>query len=319
MWSRLWDRQLYRPPVYTELAYAFYRQRPSDEGATLVDHSFLVVDGNNPVAGMQAATVLNEGRLSLQAYEIPLFVMEDPDVVDRRNYRRNFLRHFDTILPGGMGSILYRDPLADGQLSFLTSFLLQNGATCAPIFLRLLDLTVPEEELWRKIRKSYRSLVSWGKRTLDMEIVDNSSAIHSAIECFRVLHKEASGRETRSQASWQRQADMVQAGEAFLVLARLKGRLVSAGFFIHTRSSCLYGSSASIRELFDKPLSHATVWTAILHARVLGCRSFEMGEQLYPGQGTPSGKELGISLFKGGFGGATHIALNILLNRSKTE
>ena len=300
------------------LAHAFYRQRPVDEGATLVDHSFLVVAGDKPVAGMRAATFLSEGKLTLSAYEVPLYVMEDPDVVDRRNYRRHFLQHFDTILPDRKGLILYFDPLENGQLSFFTSFLLQNGGTCTPTFSQVLDLTVSEEELGRGIRKSYRSLINWGKRNLEIEILDNSSQIDAAMEGFRVLHKEVSGRETRTPASWQRQVDMIHAGEAFAVLAQLDGRLVSAGFFMYSRKSCLYGSSASIRELFDKPLSHAVLWTAILHARSLGCATFEMGERLYPRQGTPSQKELNISLFKGGFGGATQSTLYIQCDRSKT-
>jgi len=318
LWKRLWVRQPSRPPMYTSLAYAFYRQRPADEGATLVDHSFVVVDGDKPVAGMQAATVAVGGRLDLRAYEVPLMVMEDPDVIDRRNYRRHFLRHFETILPAGRGSVFSRDPLENGQLSFFTSYLLQNGGVCTPTFLQVLDLTVTEEELHRGIRKSYRSLVNWGERNLEIEILDSASQVEAGMAGFRTLHKEVAGRETRSPTSWQWQVEMIRAGEAFAVLARLEGRLVTAGFFMHTPSCCLYGSSASIREL-DKPLSHATLWTAILHARSLRCSSFEMGERLYPGQGTPSPKELGISLFKGGFGGATRVALNIVWDRSKTE
>jgi hypothetical protein len=318
MWSRLWDRQRSQSPLHTKLAHDYYRQRPTDEGAMIVDHSFLVVDGEKAVAGMRAATVLSEGKLALSAYEIPLYVLEDPDVFDRRNYRLHFIQHFGKILPDRRGLIIYLDPLEDGQISFFTNFLLLNGGTCSPKFHQVLDLTVSEEELWQGIRRSYRSLINWGKRNLEIDILNNSSQIEAAMEGFRVLHKEVSGRETRTSASWQRQVDMIRAGEAFAVLAQLDGRLVSAGFFMYTRKSCYYGSSASKRELFDKPLSHSVIWTAILHARSLGCATFEMGERIYPCQGTSSQKELKISFFKAGFGGATRNALYIQCE-GKTE
>jgi lipid II:glycine glycyltransferase (peptidoglycan interpeptide bridge formation enzyme) len=73
--------------------------------------------------------------------------------------------------------------------------------------------------------------------------------------------------------------------------------------------------SASRRALFGKPISHALVWEALRHAKHLGCRWFETGEQLYPASGpaSPTEKQLGISAFKRGFGGSTHVRLKIRL------
>jgi len=319
LWGQLWERQACQAPMHTQAAYAFYRQRPLDEGAALVDYSFVVVDDGYPVAGMQVASISKEGKTNLQAYEVPAFVMEDPEIDDRRNYRRQFLKHFQQILPERGGSVLYRDRLENGELSFFARHLLESGGLATPIFLQILDLSASEEELRRGIRKSYRSLINWGQRSLEIELLDHSDPSTSAMDSFRELHREVSGRETRSAESWQRQTDMITNGEAFALFGRLEGRLVTAGFFMHTESTCLYGSSASARDLFDKPLSHAMLWTAILHAQSLGCSRFEMGERLFPHQGQPSKKELGISLFKGGFGGVTQAALDVLWDRSLSE
>ena len=84
LWGQLWERQACQAPIHTQAAYAFYRQRPLDEGAALVDYSFVVVDDGNPVAGMQVASISKEGKTNLQAYEVPAFVMEDPEIDDRR-------------------------------------------------------------------------------------------------------------------------------------------------------------------------------------------------------------------------------------------
>jgi lipid II:glycine glycyltransferase (peptidoglycan interpeptide bridge formation enzyme) len=89
------------------------------------------------------------------------------------------------------------------------------------------------------------------------------------------------------------------------------GDMVTGAYFIYNSVSSYYGVSASKRELFSKPISHALLWQAILKAKSLGCRYFEMGEQLYCNQGSHTKKELDISKFKKEFGGKTDVRMNI--------
>ena len=119
--------------------------------------------------------------------------------------------------------------------------------------------------------------------------------------------------------SWKRQFEMVQAGEAFIVLGNIENEIVSAGFFMTNKTNCYYLSSASRRALFQKPLFHALMWMAILHSKKLGCRWFEVGEQIFPNylkSQVPTKKELGISDFKAGFGGRTRMFLDLKLDCS---
>ena len=167
------------------------------------------------------------------------------------------------------------------------------------------------------IRRSYKSLINWGIRELHPRVYDAATITWELIDQFRQLHIRESGCETRSEESWRRQLDMVQAGEAFIVLGHLNGELVSSGLFMNSKINCYYGISASRRDLFDKPLFHAIMWTAILHAKELGCKWFEVGEQLYPNyshENLPTKKELGISKFKSGFGGEIRMFLDLKLD-----
>ena len=136
---------------------------------------------------------------------------------------------------------------------------------------------------------------------------------------FRSLHIREAGRETRSEESWRRQFEIIKSKQAFLVLGKINDTLVSAGLFIYNEINCRYWVSASRRDLFDKPLFHAIMWTAILYAKNLGCRWFELGERYFPNHSedrTPTTKELGISDFKSGFGGETRMFLDLTLDNS---
>ena len=136
------------------------------------------------------------------------------------------------------------------------------------------------------------------------------------MDAFRQLHIREAGRETRSKESWKKQLEMVKAEEAFVVMGFLEEQLVTAGFFSHSKTNCYYASSASRRDLFDKPLFHSLMWMGILHAKKKGCLWFEVGEQIYPNypkEPPHSNKALGISKFKAGFGGRTRMSLDLKL------
>jgi len=153
-------------------------------------------------------------------------------------------------------------------------------------------------------------------RELKPIVVDKENVKWEDIDTLRQLHIKEAGRETRSEASWRLQYQMVRAGEAFVVIGNLQNQPVSAGLYLVNRTNCNYWVSASRRDLFQKPLFHALMWTAILHAKALGCRWFEMGQEVHPSftmERAPTQKELDISRFKTGFGGETRVYLDLEL------
>jgi len=308
--------QLWHSPLHTQSALNYYRQRPADEGNTVNDCSFILQWENEPVIAFSGATVEGNGKIGLLAYEAPCISIENNAKLTTKA-GKIFLKEFDKITEGFTGLIKYRDFLMDGKLSILSTHLFRKGAIARPMFSKIADLIEDEATLKSNIRKRYRSLINWGLRNMKIQIFDQSDITWEKMNLFRLLHLREAGRETRSEESWRRQEEMVLAGEAFVIFGSLDNKLVSAGFFMHSDTNCFYGVSASRRDMFEKPLFHALMWTAILHAKKSGYRWFEMGEQVYPNHphdDPPSKKELGISEFKAGFGGQTRMLLDLKLD-----
>ena len=80
-------------------------------------------------------------------------------------------------------------------------------------------------------------------------------------------------------------------------------QLVSSGFFIYNNHTCYYGVGCSM----EGADTHAAIWEAILYAKELGCKYFEMGEQVFSGDE----KLVNISKFKHGFGGSCKMRLDL--------
>lgn len=287
------------------------------------DCSFVVEEQGLPLLGVRMA--LNEspkGHQRLSGFGLPLLYVENED----RN--RTGLRPAYKLLKAeldrvvetySVDSIIYQDFLHNGKLSFMGKHLLENRGQAVPYFTRMINLSASENELYRQIRKSYKSLINWGKKNLFLRVIDGETIVPEDIERFRELHFHAAGRETRPRHTWDLQYEMVCHKEAFVILGELEGELVTAALFPVSAKYCFYGVSASKRELFSKPLSHVVVWNAMLYAKDQGCGFFELPEQCYPKQGNPipSEKELSISTFKRGFGGETKVRLNITWQRKK--
>ena len=140
-------------------------------------------------------------------------------------------------------------------------------------------------------------------------------AIDDIIQCNK-LHIEAAGIETRSYKTWELQYKQILNNELFVVTGKINSELVTFGFFPYNNKYCFYGVSASKRELFDKPLSHAIIWQAIEHAKQIGCKYFELGGHYYKNYDNDiDEKELNIGFFKRGFGGKTKVLFNIFVNK----
>ena len=304
-------------PICSLLDIEYYRAYCSD--STFDDLSFIAeVDGQPTLAVIAALETFDSGEKEISAFGCPVLCIENstcrPELLQRA--AKIVKRQIEKLIELHPTSPLtYCDFLTGGRLSPLGLFLLDSGAVAAPYFTQVIDLSQSEVLLKEQTRKSYKSLINWGTRNLQTVIVDAQSITDSHIEDFRRLHIDAAGRETRPLRTWQIQHEQVSANEAFLVLGYMDDRLVTATLFQYNQRCCLYGVSASNRDMFDKPMSHSILWTSILHAKRLGCRYIEMGEQLYPSQNesAPTAKELGISKFKRGFGGATNVRLNITL------
>lgn len=310
--------------LYGDANLAYYREYLG--GDEIVDCSFLLMESDIPVAGMRMFMHrLPGGRSELSCCGLPILYLENSGVAPTLKDRINKLAKTElrglAEAAGGPEVVLYRDLLHEGYLSHPGRILLDLGANAVPGFTRVIDLTIPDNELHRGMTKSFKWGVNWGIKNLDLVILDSSSLSSEAMEAFRLLHVDAAGRETRSRRSWELQYAMVMADEAFCVFGSLDGRLVTASLFPCSTLHCFYGVSASRRDLFDKPLTHAVVWTALHHAKALGLSYFEMGEQLFPGGGDrqSTAKDLSISFFKRAFGGRTKAYLDIRLERSSPD
>jgi hypothetical protein len=318
LWSDLQIEGEHFDALYGEANLAYYREYCGNPD--IEDLSFLVSDGEVALCGIRAfRRSFEQGSSEISCFGLPLLYAEHQHVDAAMLARAKRHLRFEIekkLQEQSIGTtIYYKDRLHRGCISLLGRLLLDYGGDSTVSVSQIIDLSLTEETLHKGMTKAYKWSVNWGRKNLAINVLDRNSITSQDIENFRLLHFEAAGRETRTLKSWTLQYEMVLKGEAFCVFARMGESLVSAALFPYSKSHCFYGVSASRRDLFDKPLNHSVIWTALLHSKMLGLRYFEMGEQLFPmaPRPHPTQKELGISFFKRAFGGESRVFLDICL------
>tara|TARA_Y100000589_G_scaffold331003_1_gene382598 strand:+ start:11530 stop:12531 length:1002 start_codon:yes stop_codon:yes gene_type:complete len=308
------NRTGWMSPRHTASALHYYREQ-YEGSCTIEDCSFTINDGDTPLIAIIAQRLDSDAGKTLASFNNAMICIEDPEL-SHAKARSLCIEQFDLIAKQADNGIRFRDELPNGEMSFLSRHLLAYGASLDTTLNRVIDLKPDESDLKRNIRKRYKSFINWGNRELQPIVLDSEKLTWSEMDVFRNLHAEAAGRQTRTEESWRRQQSIVEAGEGFVVAGHIGDELVSAGMFFTSKHNCYYGSSASRRDLFEKPLFHSVLWKAILHAKAMGCTWFDVGEEIYPNQPAHparSDKDVNISAFKTGFGGSTIPYLDIML------
>jgi hypothetical protein len=314
--TRLYMADPIQPPLYSRLNMEYAREYA--RSSAFEDASLVLMEHEMPVAGVRMAVGGGDGAVELTACGRPTLYVEDQheSYGTLRRARKLVREQLDRLIADReVRTIHHRDHLS--ELSAFGRYLLTRGAHAEPYLTQVVDLRVSDQELHRQLHHSVKAEVNWGLKHLELRTLGPGEITPRDMDAFRELHLRVAGRETRSRRSWDLHHEVVRAGEGFMVDGSYGGELVTAALFLHTPRHCYYGVSASDREYFDKPISHAVIWTAMLHARSLGCERFETGEQLFPrqGAGQRGSKELHISDFKHGFGGRTVVRLDVLWRR----
>ena len=198
---------------------------------------------------------------------------------------------------------------------------MEEGARCVKTsWWTYVDLGLSNEEIQSRIRRTNKYSIAKGEDDYNIEIYDsdNGRNLDDVFAEFHRLHRNVSGRETRSQLTWDRQKEAVRennddVGWDFVVFIRDKrtGVLAGCALFCTTPQTGLYSVAAYDRERFSKPVGHIVQAAAMDYMRKKGIRWYEIGERVYPGDENSNLKLCNIGNYKEGF--ATHFYPKIVM------
>ena len=289
--------------MYSSLSNEFYTEYFLSHNSKFEDISCIIFDENQAycLIGM-TIDICCKNAITLGFYGLPSYYQEYKELsTSQKKQVQKLLGKYieDTIFYLGVNKIIFLD--VNPSLSPMALTLLKKGCSASTKFIQNIDLNQSMSDIRKGFRKGHKAAINWTIKNIDAKVITSKNISWNDMNKFRKLHMQVSGRETRSEKTWNIQYDMIMNNEAFAVFGEKNGVLVTAALFQYSDKTCYYSVSASNRELFDKPISHTLIWRAIEHAKLLNCKIFEVGEQVYDRENRK--KESNIADFKRGFGG----------------
>jgi Acetyltransferase (GNAT) domain len=278
---------------------------PAVHGEACRDVSFAIIVANQP-ASVVLCTLL-AGKLCLYGLPVRVFFAQGIDRATLGLAARTAMTELDRLLAQKSASHIVIRDTSSPALTLLGETCLSRNATAAVKVVAEVDLTLGEEGWRRSLRKSFKSLLNWGRQELVVTAASTLSELSVDFKRFRAFHQEVAGRSTRPLASWDAMQAWVATGRGELLMGSLGEKLVSANLFIDGNETSIYMTGVYDRSLFDKPLAHYPLWLGFQHAKSRGMKRAELGDIHF--KGTISEKEFAIGYFKRGFatGFATHL------------
>ncbi len=290
------DEKFIDHPTYGQFGRRYY---PAALGETWNDTSFAVYRRESPV--LIAICGSNGGSISY--YGMPLRMWVDRTLGTRsfKSVLRTSLDHLASLVCAtGATTCIIRDDPSGSSASLLGQSLHAAGAVPRLSLCARIDLDMPQEAIATNVRKSYRSLISRGKRSISLNYVNCENPDLEMFNQYRTFHQRIAGLVTRPRKSWDIMFEAIADGNGELSLGRdSSGDLLSATLVIDGGEVAQYSSGVYERERFDKPIGHWPLYDAILRAKARGRSVFELGD--IPAAGTASDKEVSIGTFKRGF------------------
>ena len=304
LYSKFLENFEFIHPLYCENNYFYEEKYFSTSKNYSSNVSFLLKEKDVVYfAFLGIITKDNQNKKSLSFFDKPCFASNLNHL--SKNQKKIISQTISDILLGFEGQFYLHDFYFKNQLSYLSEFLLLNfNSKLEFVFKRNLNLEKDESVLKSNVRKSYKSLINWGIKELNIKILHYQNIEKHLVDKFKDLHFRVAQRQTRNDATWDCQYQTIKSGKSFMVAGFRDDEMITAGYFLISRSHCFYHSSASRRDLFDKPLFHSILWTSISFAKKMRIKCFDLGQVYIENQKSLySAKQITIADFKSGFGG----------------
>jgi FemAB family protein len=311
LWNDVFQKLSYQSRYYSPSSLEYQASYFKESSTNWVDLSSIIYHDDKPI-GLWPLTLFakdNIDRLTSQGLPIlpPIFIDDCPDSRKKFFAAACLKVSIEIIKNLNVNAFQSREPFCSKfEFSDWHLLLLNNGAKLSIEHELYVDLSIPLNEIKKKFRKSYRSLVTSGEKLWKVEI--HQSSIKQAIwDEFHSFHIVTANKVTRSIDSWDIQLNSIKSNESFLITLRdSNNTMVGASFFSTTKDEGAYGVGVYDRDLFDKPLGHVVQFQAICELKRRGCKWYKIGVRHYPNNPIgASRKEQSISKFKEGF--ATHV------------
>ena len=317
-WDGFLDQTFHAPIYYSYYFNCFQNEILKGKTTNVKDLSFEILWNNNLVGIFPIKLITSENYHKIAALEGHLL-----PVLYKKGIPIKICKQIDSILIKKL--VKYSEQFQNIKLSFLDQIvseqsltnwhklLLKNSFKCHIQRESFVNLSWDYSEIKKNYRKSYKSLISKGKRLWNLKKLTKND--ESKWDEFRNLHLKSAGRKTRSDKSWDiLYESIINKNSTLYYCSDEKEKMVGGALIMLTPTEAMYAIAAYDRSLFDLPIGHSLQDFIIKDLKSYSnLKWYRLGKFHNINDFIkPSEKEISIGSFKKGF--STHLITNFIFN-----
>lgn len=241
----------------------YYKEYYQDKYSDL---SFLLINNGQEIGYVLCSAL--EDKITLPDGGVIIYLNDINSLTNTKKIYSQILEHlYQLAKTYECKSIVIKDNFLQGNLSSLGEILFNQRFESRLTFemnISFSDFT--QEKLHASLRKSYKSLISWGKRELCITHIDQNNLNFNYFELFKEFHIKISGRKTRSDLSWKLQYKMIEKGIGELIIAKYNDQIIAGSLFADYGDTSIYFTGVYERDLFEFGVSHFLLYEGVSRA-----------------------------------------------------
>ena len=189
--------------------------------------------------------------------------------------------------------------------------LLKLGYNNISLTANIVDLSIPETELFHNIRDGYRyDIKKISQSNFVIDFFDKTSIGDEIFKIYKDIYFSSAGKEVGTKERWDATYELIKQGNAILALEKNEEGAYISGvvcFIYKNKAYYAFGATASDFKKMNG-IGQLLQWEIIKYLKAHNFEHYGLGWNYYPmiSDDVYSPKELNISFFKSGFGGIIH-------------
>ena len=302
-WDEFLDSLTFGPINYSNQELDYQELYRKGKRFKDIDFSLITFFKNNPVSIFSFTISEQDNKQSITSFGLPILSPLFIDKLDKKIRETITKIYYDILQEVALycqieSWVSTSSFTTEKNLSFWHEFSLKKGDKAFLMDDGYINLKISLDEIDKLYRK--RKLLSEIKKASNLWTISIKKKLdYSEWNNFKQLHISVSGKQTRSDKTWDSQYNDINNQKAFAIFLYDKSRLIGGTMYRYTKTNAVYAIGAYDRNLFPKPISHLSHYQAIGELKKKKVNWLRMGDiPRHNDYGEPSKKEISIGFFK---------------------
>ncbi|MBP2033801.1 lipid II:glycine glycyltransferase (peptidoglycan interpeptide bridge formation enzyme) [Clostridium algifaecis] len=204
-------------------------------------------------------------------------------------------------------SSVYISYLSNGYINekYKCNYLLKYGYLDISNLTCVVDLSMPEKELFSNFSKGHKSDIKKAEKNLKFNIINKDNINIDDVYTFMNYYFKVAGKKTRPINTFDNIYEWIKKDLAVLIMASYNDIVCGYSLFTTYKDTSYYCMACKDKNFAKFNVSHFLQWEAMKYLKKQKIRYLEIGIQDFSDtlSNFPTKKDIDISTFKRGFGG----------------